>query len=90
MDWYNQNRPHSTLDGKTPKEVYQKWLHIRAKTPLSLYKSNPMSNSEHKSRRIRDKPKSTEHVIIRGNACPVYSEKCGLAQVSPYVRHRTE
>jgi hypothetical protein len=22
MDWYNQNRPHSTLDGKTPDEIY--------------------------------------------------------------------
>ncbi len=24
MNWYNQNRPHSTLDGKTPHEVYHK------------------------------------------------------------------
>ena len=22
MDWYNENRPHSTLDGKTPDEIY--------------------------------------------------------------------
>ena len=22
MDWYNQNRPHSTLDGKTPDGIY--------------------------------------------------------------------
>jgi len=24
VDWYNQNRPHSTLDGKTPHEIYHK------------------------------------------------------------------
>lgn len=22
IDWYNQHRPHNTLDGKTPNEVY--------------------------------------------------------------------
>lgn len=55
LDWYNQHRPHGTLRGRTPAEVYD-----------GRFPTNRRPRFEVRNRWLRGSPCAQPHALVRG------------------------